>query len=439
LAQEIIRRSISKTEKKYVFLNRKFIIIKLNYEFFIANRLNASKEHKSSVSSPIIKIAIVAIALGIVVMMISIATSVGLQEKIREKVSGFNGHIQLTNFDNNSSEITLIPVSKEQDFYPEFNSVEGVKKVQVFATKAGIIRTKTDFEGVVVKGVGSDYDWSFFKDYLVEGNLPVYSEKRSLDILLSRHIVDRLQFKIGDEFNTIFLKDDPNIPPSIRVFKLVGIYNSGFKDFDESIMIADIKQIQKLNRWEENQVGGFEIFLDDFEKIEEKSRLIYTQTPSDMNTEAIVHKFPGIFEWIKLFDNNTLLIIIIMVLVAGINMTTALLVLILERTQMIGILKAMGSTNWSIRKIFLYNASYLILRGLFWGNLIGISILLIQYYFGVIALNPETYYVKEVPVYFSIRHILLLNIGTLTLCLLMLLIPSWIITKISPVNAIKFE
>jgi lipoprotein-releasing system permease protein len=158
-----------------------------------------------------------------------------------------------------------------------------------------------------------------------------------------------------------------------------------------------------------------------------------------MNTEAIVHKFPGIFEWIKLFDNNTLLIIIIMVLVAGINMTTALLVLILERTQMIGILKAMGSTNWSIRKIFLYNASYLILRGLFWGNLIGISILLIQYYFGVIALNPETYYVKEVPVYFSIRHILLLNIGTLTLCLLMLLIPSWIITKISPVNAIKFE
>ena len=420
-------------------MNRKIIINILNYELFIANRLNAAKEHKSSISSPIIKIAIVAIALGIVVMMISIAISVGLQEKIREKVSGFNGHIQLTNFDNNNSEITLNPISTEQDFYPNFNSVEGIKNIQVFATKGGIIRTKEDFEGVVVKGVGKDYDWSFFKEYLVEGSLPIYIDNRSVDVLLSRHIVDRLHFKIGDEFNTIFLKEDPNKPPSIRVFKLVGIYNSGFKDFDESVMIADIKQIQKLNRWDESQVGGFEIFVNDFEQIEEKSRLIYTQTPSNLNTEAIVHKFPGIFEWIKLFDNNTLLIIIVMVLVAGINMITALLVLILERTQMIGILKAMGSTNWSIRKIFLYNASYLIFRGLFWGNLIGISLLFIQHYFGVITLNPETYYVKEVPIYFSLKHILMLNIGTLLLCLLMLVIPSWIITKISPVNAIKFE
>ncbi len=411
----------------------------MNYELFIANRIIAAKEHKGSISSPIIKIAIVAIALGIIIMMIAIATSLGLQEKIRDKISGFNGHIQLTNFDNNNSEVTLNPISTDQDFYPNFTSFDGVKNVQVYATKAGIIRTAENWEGIVLKGVGSDYDWTFFKDYLVKGTLPTYSEKRSTEVLLSQYVADRMQFKIGDEFNTIFIKDDVNLPPSIRVFKLVGIYNSGFQDFDESIMIGDIKQVQRLNKWKETEVGGFEVFIDDFDKIEEKGNLIYAEIPQNINTQTITHKFPGIFEWIKLFDTNVMIIIIIMILVAGINMITALLVLILERTQMIGILKALGSNNWSVRKLFLYNASHIIFRGLFWGNLIGISILLIQHYFGVITLDPETYYVNVAPVSITFGMIVMLNIGTLLLCLLMLIIPSWIITKISPVKAIKFE
>jgi|TARA_B110000091_G_scaffold214526_1_gene268721 lipoprotein-releasing system permease protein len=411
----------------------------LNYELFIAKRLTAAKQDKSSISSPIIKIAIVAIALGIIIMMIAIATSIGLQEKIREKITGFNGHIQITNFDNNNSEISLVPISTKQDFYPNFNNVEGVKKVQVYATKAGIIRTENDFEGIIAKGVGEDYDWSFFEEYLVAGEIPAYTTKRSNQILLSQFVSDRMQFKIGDEFNTIFLKEDTNRPPSIRVFKLAGIYNSGFQDFDENIMIIDIKQVQKLNNWEENQVGGFEVFLDDFNKIEVKGNEIYTEIPPELNAQTISNKFSGLFEWIKLFDTNTLIIIVIMLIVSAINMITALLVLILERTQMIGVLKALGSDNWSIRKLFLYNASYIIFRGLFWGNLIGISILLLQYYFGVITLNPETYYVKEAPVSINVWHILLLNFGTLLLCVLMLIIPSWIITKISPVKAIKFE
>ncbi|MFT4684777.1 MAG: lipoprotein-releasing system permease protein [Flavobacteriales bacterium] len=411
----------------------------MNYELFIAKRLTAAKQDKSSISSPIIKIAIVAIALGIIIMMIAIATSIGLQEKIREKITGFNGHIQITNFDNNNSEISLVPISTKQDFYPNFNNVEGVKKVQVYATKAGIIRTENDFEGIIAKGVGEDYDWSFFEEYLVAGEIPAYTTKRSNQILLSQFVSDRMQFKIGDEFNTIFLKEDTNRPPSIRVFKLAGIYNSGFQDFDENIMIIDIKQVQKLNNWEENQVGGFEVFLDDFNKIEVKGNEIYTEIPPELNAQTISNKFSGLFEWIKLFDTNTLIIIVIMLIVSAINMITALLVLILERTQMIGVLKALGSDNWSIRKLFLYNASYIIFRGLFWGNLIGISILLLQYYFGVITLNPETYYVKEAPVSINVWHILLLNFGTLLLCVLMLIIPSWIITKISPVKAIKFE
>ena len=411
----------------------------MNYELFIAKRIITAKDDKGSISSPIIKIAIVAIALGIIIMMIAIATSVGLQEKIRDKISGFNGHIQLTNFDTNNSEVTLIPISTDQEFYPNFTSVGGIKKVQVYATKAGIIRTEENWEGIVMKGVGADYDWTFFKDYLVEGTLPSYSEKRSLEVLLSQHIADRMKFKIGDEFNTLFLKEETDKLPSIRVFKLVGIYNSGYKDFDETIMIGDIKQIQRLNKWKETEVGGFEIFIDDFDKIEEKGDIIYAEISSEINAQTITHKFPGIFEWIKLFDTNTLMIIIIMILVAGINMITALLVLILERTQMIGILKALGSNNWSVRKLFLYNASHIIFRGLFWGNLIGISILLIQHYFGVITLDPETYYVNVAPVSITFGTIVLLNIGTLILCLLILIIPSWIITKISPVKAIKFE
>lgn len=400
----------------------------------------AEKQYKSSISTPIIKIAILAITLGIIIMMIAIGTSIGMQEKIREKVSGFNGHIQITNFDNNSSDITLIPISTEQDFYPNFNLVEGVKSIQTYATKAGIIRTSTDFEGVVVKGVGQDFNWEYISDYLVKGEIPVYDDKGySEEILLSEHIANRLNFKIGDEFNTFFLKEDTNKPPSVVVFKLVGIYNSGIQEFDESVLFADIKHVQRLNKWDRTQVGGFELFLNDFDEIKIKGDEIYDKTPSELNTTTIVENFPNFFDWIKLFDNNVIIIIVIMILVAGINMITALLVLILEKTPLIGILKSLGSTNWSIRKLFLYNASYIIFRGLFWGNVIGIGLVLAQHYFGFVKLDPATYYVRVAPVYLKFSHIMLLNIGTLVLCVLMLLIPSYIITKISPVKAIKFD
>lgn len=411
----------------------------MNYELFIAKRIIAAKQYKSSISSPIIKIAIIAIAIGIVIMMISIATGIGLQQKIREKLSGFNGHIQITNFDNNNSEITVIPISKKQDFYPKFTNVSDIKNVQVFATKAGIIRTETDFEGIIFKGVSNDYDWTFFEEYLVEGVLPNYKEDISFEVLISSEISNRLKINLGDEFNILFIKEDPAKLPWIREVKAVGIYNSGFQDFDENFVIADIKHIQKMNKWNEDEVGGFEVFINDFNAIEQKSNQVYEQTASTLNTQSIIEKYPAIFEWISLFDNNIYLIIAIMILVAGINMITALLVLILERTQMVGILKALGSNNVSIRKVFLYNASYLILRGLFWGNLIGLTILLTQKYFGIISLNPETYYVSTVPVYIDFGYLILLNIGTLLLCLLMLIIPSIVISKISPVKSIKFE
>ena len=420
-------------------MNRLEIIYKLNYELFIAKRIIAAKQHKSSISSPIIKIAIIAISLGMIIMMIAIATGIGLQQKIREKLSGFNGHIQITNFDNNNSEITVKPVSTKQDFYPEFNTIDHINNVQVFATKAGIIRTETDFEGIIFKGIANDYDWDFFKEYLVAGRLPDYSGEVSTDVLISQEISNRLKINLGDEFNILFVKDDPSKAPWLRVVKAVGIYNSGFTEFDENFVIADIRHIQKMNRWEDDEVGGFEVLIADFNEINEKSNEVYAETASTLNTQNILEKYPAIFEWISLFDNNIYLIIVIMILVAGINMITALLVLILERTQMVGILKALGSSNVSIRKVFLYNAGYLILRGLFWGNLIGLTILFFQKFTGIITLDPETYYVNEVPVFIDFGYILLLNLGTLILCLLMLIVPSVVISKINPATSIKFE
>ena len=411
----------------------------MNYELFIAKRIIGSKAYKSSVSAPIIKIGIAAIAIGIVVMLIAIATGIGLQEKIRDKVVAFNGHVTITNFDSNASDESEIPISKNQEFYPKFNAIEGIKHVQAVATKFGVIRTETDFEGIVLKGVGSDYDWHYFEDFLTEGRLPDYSGEMSNEVLISEYLANRLQFKVGDSFQTVFKKESIDQMPWLRAFEIVGIYNSGFKELDEKFVMGDLRHVQRLNKWDDDQVGNFEVFLDDFKQIQTKGIEIYENIPSDLDATTVEQKYVSIFEWISIFDNNTYGIIGIMILVAGINMITALLVLILERTQMIGILKALGSNNWSIRKVFLYNATYLIGLGLFWGNLIGLGLLLAQKYFGLVPLNPEVYYVTEAPVYLSLDYVLMLNLETFIVCLLMLLIPSIIITKISPVKAMRFD
>ena len=298
--------------------------------------------------------------------------------------------------------------------------------------------TKNDFEGIIYKGVSTDYDWTFFNEYLIAGKVPNFNQKRTRDVLLSKTIVNRLKLKLNDTINVAFFKNKTSKLPSNRKLVITGIYNTGFLEFDKNIMIGDIRQIQRLNRWNENQVGGFEVILENFDDLEQIGVEVYNEIDSTLDATTIASSYPGLFEWIELFDNNTWFIIIIMILVAGINMITALLVLILERIPMVGILKAMGSSNWSIRKIFLYNASYLIFIGLFWGNLIGLTLLFVQKYFGVITLDPSTYYVSEVPVSIDFLAVLFLNIGTLVLCFIMLIIPSIIITKIQPSTSIKF-
>jgi len=411
----------------------------LNLEYFIAKRLITARDHKSSISAPIIKIAIAAIAIGMIMMIISVATGIGLQQKIRQKVAAFNGHIIITNYDENQSQLSLTPISTHQDFYPKFKNVEGINHIQAVATKSGIIRTETAFEGIIFKGVGKEYRWNNLQEYLVSGKLPNLNSQLNEEVLISEFLAKRLNLKVGDKFNTFFMKEDSNQKPNLRVFKITGIFNSGFQEFDSTYIIGDIRHIQRINKWEFDQVGAFEVFVDDFNFIQEKGQEVYEKTGSTLDTQTIIEKYYYIFEWLKLFDFNIIVILIIMIAVATINMVVALLVLILERTQMIGILKSMGANNWAVRKIFLYNAFYLISKGLIWGNVIGIGMLVIQQNFGIIKLNPENYYVNEAPVFIDFGYIFQLNIGTILICLLILLIPSYIITKISPIKAIRFD
>ena len=413
----------------------------MNLAFFIAKRLITGKENKNSISAPILKIAIAAIAIGLLMMLIAIATSLGLQLKIREKIAAFNGHIQIYNYDNNRSEVSVTPVSLNQNFYPEFNDVDGVQHVQAVAVKAGIIRTAETFEGILAKGVGADFNWAGFEEFLVDGELPKFSGKLNEETVISRTLAGKLNLKVGDSYLSIFLKNgDLSQNPNNRRFIVTGIYESGFEELDASYVLVDLRHIQRMNKWAADEVGHFEVFIENFDELEQKTNEIYGKTISSLDTQNLGNKFFKIFEWLGLFDFNTALIIGIMIIVGGINMITALLVLILERTQMIGVLKALGSQNWTIRKVFLINAAYLIGLGLFWGNLIGVGLLFLQQRFRFLKFpNPEEYYMTYIPVHLPWGDIILLNIGVMVLCLLMLLVPSYAISKISPVKAIKFE
>ena len=410
----------------------------MNLEYFIAKRLNGGTSYKSSASSTIIKIAIAAIAIGMVMMLISIATGIGLKREIRQKVSAFSGDILVSNFDGNNSEETVNPISINQDFYPNFDAVPEVTHVQAITTKAGMIRTAETFEGVVYKGVGDDYDWSRIEDYIIEGRKPELTGDLNNEILMSTYLAKRLGFTVGDKAIIHFVnKENTRFRP--RSLDIVGLYESAYQEFDKIYIIGDRRHLTFINKWEKDEVGAFEVFVDDFDNIERVNNEVYENSGSMLRSISIIQRNYNIFEWIKLFDFNIMLIIVVMILIAGINIAVALLVLVLERTRMIGILKALGGSDWNVRKIFIYNAMYLIGLGLFWGNLIGLGILFAQKYFGFIKLDPSTYYVSEAPVLINGWHILSLNLGVFTICVLILLIPSYIITKISPVRAIRFE
>ena len=407
----------------------------MNVEYFIVKRLIGAKEGNNRLSRPIIRIAILAIALSVAVMLISIGVVKGFKKDIADKVIGFGSHIQITAFsDNNSYETSAI--SKNQDFYPSIETESGIKHIEVFATKAGIIKTKEEIHGVILKGVDTDFDWTFFQENLIAGEvLSLNDSSTTNSVMISENIANSLRLKVADNLIMYFVQE----PPRARKFEISGIYNTELEEFDKLYVLGDIKQIQKLNAWGKDSVGGFALTINDFEELEKQTQMVYEKTPYNLNAQSTKELNPQIFDWLKLQDINVNVVIILMLIVAVINIITALLILILERTKLIGILKAIGQTNWSIRKVFLYNAIYLIIKGLFWGNFLGITLSLFQKQFHIISLNPATYYMKSVPIHLLLSDILILNLGVIITCFIILILPTYLITKITPIKAIRFE
>jgi lipoprotein-releasing system permease protein len=414
----------------------------MNSEIFIARKLIFSRDKGKSISRSILDIAIFGISLGLAVMIVAIAVVTGFKNEISRKVVGFASHIQILNFDSNISYETQ-PIKSRQDFIRDLKSDPGIENIQVFATKAGIIKTKSDIQGVVLKGVGPDYSWNFLRDYMQEGSIPVITDSaQTNNVLISKYIASLLKLKLNDDFLMYFIQE----PARMRRFTVSGIFETSLEEFDKIYVFGDIRHIQRLNDWDPEQISGFEINITDFSELEEQTYKVmntvgfgFEEDGSRLKVSNIHEKYPQIFDWLNLQDMNVLIILILMLVVAGFNMVSGLLILILDRTNMIGILKALGSPNVSIRKIFLYQSGFMILKGLIWGNLIGILICLVQQYFGIFQLDQSSYYLATVPINLNVLHILALNLGTALIIILMLIVPSMVISRISPARAIRFE
>jgi lipoprotein-releasing system permease protein len=414
----------------------------MNFPYFVAQKLIKGRREGTSFSRPINVIAIIGIAMGLAVMILAVEILTGFKQQIREKVVGFGSNIQIVNFDSNLSFETT-PISDKQDFVPKIKQIPGIKHMEVFATKAGIIQTDQDIQGVVLKGVGSDFDWSYFSSNMIDGSVfHVTDTGRTDKVIISKKISDMLRLKTGDSFVMHFIQD----PPRMRKFTISGIYETSLEEFDKIYVFCDIGQIQRLNGWTPDQVSGLEIFINDFDKLDEMTMEVrdaigykITEDSPKFKVTNIRSSYPQIFDWLNFQDMNVIIIIFLMLLVAGFNMISGLLILILEKTNMIGVLKALGSDDKTIRRVFLYQAAYLIGKGLLWGNLVGIGLAFFQLKTGIITLDPSSYYIKTVPVNLELIHIILLNAGTMTAIIIMLLVPSQLISRISPVKAIRYD
>jgi lipoprotein-releasing system permease protein len=414
----------------------------MNLPYFIAQRLIKGRKEGTSFSKPINIIAVAGISLGLAVMIQAVAILTGFKEQIREKVVGFGANIQIVSSDTYYS-LETNPVSRDQDFVEKVRNMPGISHIQVFATKPGIIKTEDEIQGVVLKGVGSDFDWNYFSSCIVDGKVfRVNDTVRTDEVIISKKISDMLKLKTGDSFAMYFVQD----PPRQRKFTVSGIYETSLEEFDKMYVFCDIAHIRRLNGWEDNQVSGFEIFIDDFDRLDNMEQAVrdavgyrISEEEENLKVMSIRSRYPQIFDWLNFQDLNVIIIILLMLVVAGFNMISGLLILILEKTNMIGILKALGSDDITIRRTFLYQAAWLIGKGLLWGNVAGIGLALLQLKTGLVTLDPSSYYIKIVPVNLELIHIVLLNTGTMAIILIMLLVPSKLISRITPVKAIRYD
>ena len=418
----------------------------MSLEFFIAQRIHF-RQDKKNISRPAVRIAIIGIALGLAIMIISVAVVIGFKQEIRNKTIGFGGHIQLVNIESINNYDTH-PIKINNADIDSLRKIKGVKDVQLFATKPGIIKTEDAFQGIVLKGVDKNFDWSFFAQHLVEGEMPHLStDSVSNNVLISKQLARLMKLDVGSQFFTYFVNEQVRA----RRFIVGGIYETNFTDFDKLFLITDMRHIQQINAWDVDEVSGIEILINDFSKLDviadnvyDYSHIMYTENEDAddairLYTQTIKDINPQIFGWLDLLDMNVWVILILMLAVAGFNMISGLLILILERTNMIGILKSLGATNWSVRKIFLYHSLFLISKGMLWGNAIGLTICALQYFFNIVPLKAEAYYVSSVPIVFNWTLLILLNIGTLLASVLMMIGPSYLITKILPAKIIRYE
>ena len=417
------------------------IIVKinnLNFSWWFSKKIALGKNTKNNLSSIIIRIGQVAVALGIIVSLVTISTGVGARKAIKSKLADFNGHITVKNYNSNSS-LNSDSLSIYQPFYPNFKAIPDIEHIQAIANKSGVIRTAENFSGVVFKGVGTDYDTIRFENFLVKGRFPKINKDSITDeVILSQKIADELKLDIDSSFVMYFVRDE-STRPIYRRFNIKGIYKTDIKNFDDIIMLGDIKQVQNLNKWDSTTVGGFELFVNDVDNIELVAKSVSENIPYNLLSESASDSFAQINEWISIFDKNIVIIVVIMLFVVIINMVMVLLILILERTQSIGLLKAFGATNWKVRRLFINYAIFIMFPGLVAGNVIGIGLLLIQKYFKIIKLPAENYYISVAPVYLDLGSIALLNLGAIIICAIVLLLPSYMIAKISPSKAINFR
>lgn len=393
-----------------------------------------SNGKKAGFSRLIINLAITAVCVSVMVMILAAAIVKGYQNEVRNKLVGFNAPLQITHLDLNNS-FESLPIQRDTILEHLCAKKEGVQYIQIYATKAGIIKTDKAFEGIVLKGVDPKFNWKFIEQHLKEGVLPSINDSNfSQEILISAITAKRLNFKLGDPLYIYFIQN----PPRVRKLKIAGIFDTGMGELDQLYAFVDIRQVQKLNNWFPEEISGYEIGLNQFADIENKRIELSEITPFNMGLSSIVDLYPALFEWLQLLDLNVIIILFLMAAVAAINMVTALLILILERTQMIGLMKAMGAADHQIFKIFLWMATQIIVKGLLFGNLLGIGLALLQRYFGFVKLDQKSYYLNKVPIELVASDIIYINAFGFFICLLILLLPVRIISKVQPIKSIQF-
>ncbi len=405
----------------------------MNFPLFISQRIQQAD--KRSFSATVTKIGIASITLGLSVMIVSFGILFGFKDTIRQKLFSLSGHAQVKKFSANES-LEANPLSTQTKLFNSAKNIPEIAHLQAIAQKGGILKTKENILGIVLKGVGKDYDWSYFAPNLSEGKIPVLSDtSASKEILISRSIANKMDIKIGENVLVYFLQN----PPRVRSLKVSGIYETGLEEFDKNLLIGDIRLIQKLNNWGADSVGSYQIYVKDFDNLEASAKKIYDAIDHDMALETVTQQYPQIFDWLQLLDRNMAIFLPLILFVACFNMVSILLVMMMERSPMIGLLKALGSPNWQIRKVFLFNGIWMIIRGIAYGNLLGIGLCLLQKHFQIIPLDPASYYMNTVPIVMNWGVILMLNLATFLLVVLVLVIPTFVITRIQPVKAIAFK